>query len=91
MVWRAKAGLAGAGHGVGLDGRAALMVARLSAAEAKKLGIDTKVGAKRRVRRSAKGPYHTVCKCCGEHFHQRAAEDEHLDRTRHPNYLLVWD
>lgn len=65
------------------------MAAHLTAAQARKLGIDTTLGAKRRVRRTAKGPYLTKCKACGEVFDSRAAEDRHLDETRHYRYELI--
>lgn len=64
------------------------MTVRITAAQAKALGIDTKLGAKRRVRRTAKGEYHTECKTCGEVFTTSAAEDRHVNETRHANYLL---
>lgn len=65
------------------------MAARITAAQARKLGIDPSIGKKRRVRRTARGPYLTKCKACGEVFTSRADEDRHLDETRHTNYLLI--
>jgi len=65
------------------------MVARITAAQARKLGIDPALGAKRRVTRTAKGPYLTRCTTCGEVFTTRTAEDNHLNQTRHGNYRLI--
>lgn len=66
------------------------MVTRITAAQARALGVDPKLGSKRRVRRTAKGPYHTRCKVCQEDFHRQVDEDRHLAETGHKNYLLVW-
>jgi len=69
----------------------------MTAAQFRKLGVDPKLGSTRTVkrpskqRREARGNYHTTCKSCGEDFTTRASEDEHLNRTRHANYLLVLD
>lgn len=63
------------------------MTVRLTAAQARQLGVDTKT--KVRVRKTAKGPYHTVCKTCGTEFHTEAAEDQHVVDTLHVRYQLV--
>jgi hypothetical protein len=68
------------------------MTIKLTEAQARKLGIETKLGAKRTVKRNAKGDYHTVCKTCGEHFQGHGAiarEDAHLRATHHARYALV--
>jgi hypothetical protein len=66
------------------------MVARITAAEAKRLGIETKVGRTRTTSRTAKGvKYHTICVECGEEFTVQAAEDRHVDDTRHARYALI--
>lgn len=61
---------------------------KLSAAEAKALGLDVK-GKPARQRRTARGSYHTVCHSCGEEFTTQASEDRHLTATRHARYELV--
>jgi hypothetical protein len=43
----------------------------------------------RTTRRTAKGPYHTVCTTCDEQFHTIASEDRHLEETKHRNYRIV--
>ena len=66
------------------------MVARITAAEARKLGIDPKVGRTRTTRRTAKGvEYRTRCCVCDEIFESRKAEDQHLERTQHARYALL--
>jgi len=67
------------------------MAVHVTAAQARALGVDTKLGAKRRVSRTAKGPYLTRCVACDEVFTQRSDEDKHLDRTGHRNYRLILD
>ena len=64
------------------------MTAHLTAAEARKLGLDVPATKKRTTRRTAKGPYLTVCHDCGETFTTQAAETRHLDDTRHCRYQL---
>jgi zinc-finger of acetyl-transferase ESCO len=64
------------------------MAARITAAEAKKLGIDVK-GKKRTTRKVAKAAYLTVCKTCGERFTTAASEDRHVHDTHHARYELV--
>lgn len=66
------------------------MPARLTAAEARKLGIDTKASGKVRTRTTAKGPYCTRCVTCGTVFHTMAAEDRHLVDTHHGRYEMIW-
>lgn len=67
------------------------MTARITAAEARALGIDTKASGKvRTTRRTVKGaPYHTVCCICSAEFYTQAAEDRHLKETSHARYRLV--
>ena len=67
------------------------MVAQITAAEARKLGLDVK-GSASRSKRTARGPYHTVCHACGEEFTIRTGEngeDGHVETTRHARYDLV--
>lgn len=67
------------------------MVARITAAEARKLGIDTKLGRTRTTSRTAKGvKYHTRCTKCGEEFTTQAAEDRHVDEFKHARYQLLY-
>ena len=67
------------------------MTARITAAEARKLGIDVPAAKKTRTtRRTVKGaPYFTICKACGMEFRTVASEDRHLNETRHARYELV--
>ena len=75
----------------------------MTKAEAKRLGIVFEgtsgpsgagdvgpgaVTARPRVRREAKGAYHTRCVECDERFDTVAAEDRHLDETKHARYEL---
>jgi hypothetical protein len=66
----------------------------LSRAEAEVLGVlagtrpDPKP-SRRRPRRTAPGPYRTVCAYCAEVFDTRAGEDRHVDETRHGRYDLI--
>lgn len=62
------------------------MPVKLTPAQAKALGVDTK--QKVRVRKTAKGRYHTVCKGCGEEFHTAASEDRHVAEG-HNRFELV--
>ena len=80
------------------------MPAHLTAAEARALGIDPKRGraiarqaindvidearGKRTTRKTAPGPYRTVCHDCGEVFTTRAAEDRHVTDAQHWRYEL---
>ena len=66
------------------------MAARLTPAEAKKLGLDVPQKKAKATRRTAKGaPYHTICKTCGLEFRTQAAEDRHVHDTHHARYELV--
>jgi hypothetical protein len=60
----------------------------MTAKQAAALGIIPKQKT-RTTRKTAKGPYHTVCVACGEEFHTLASEDRHLNTTKHGNYRLV--
>ena len=65
---------------------------RMSAAKARQLGlpgIPKTTTKKGRVRRTAPGPYRTVCVLCREEFTTRIGEDRHVDQTGHPRYALV--
>lgn len=66
------------------------MPARLTKAEAKRLGLDVPDEAtgkrKRTTRKTGKGPYLTICHDCQERFTTQAAEDRHLNETRHARY-----
>ena len=65
------------------------MVARITTAQARKLGIDTKLAAKRTVRRTARGAYLTRCVQCGEVFTRSVDEDNHVIQTKHARYRLI--
>jgi len=68
------------------------MTARISAKEAKALGLsapDAKPAKKRTTRKTGSGPYHTRCKTCGEEFTTAASEDRHVHETHHARYELV--
>jgi len=71
------------------------MVVKMTAAEARKMGLDlstAKPAKVRTTRRTAKGEaYHTVCKTpgCGMEFRSIAAEDRHLKETHHARFQLV--
>jgi hypothetical protein len=62
------------------------MTARLSNADLRRLGL---AAPKRTTRKTAPGPYHTICVLCREEFRTRAAEDRHVTATGHPRYALV--
>ena len=69
------------------------MTVHMTAAEFRALGregqdVDVQP-AKVRVRRTAKGPYHTVCRACSMEFNTKAAEDRHVVETRHARYEMV--
>jgi hypothetical protein len=67
-----------------------MTAARMSAAEARRLGI---VGApparKRTTRKEAHGPYRVRCVTCRETFATGAAETRHHEATGHNRYELV--
>jgi hypothetical protein len=66
------------------------VTARLTAAEARAIGITASASTRgRTTRRVARGPYRTTCTRCGATFHTQAAEDRHLTATRHTRYQLV--
>lgn len=72
------------------------MPARLTRAEAEALGILDQAAerpdpkpSRRRPRRTAPGPYHTVCQYCGTEFTTRADETRHVEGTRHGRYYLI--
>ena len=55
------------------------MPAHLTPAQAKALGIDVKPGkASRTTRKTAPGPYRSVCHDCREVFTTRASETRHV-------------
>lgn len=60
----------------------------MTAKQAAALGIVPKKKA-RTTRKTASGPYHTICCTCEEEFHTIAAEDRHLNETKHARYRLV--
>jgi hypothetical protein len=63
--------------------------ARITAAEARRLGIDTPAARKRTTRRTAPARYHTRCTRCGATFRTEAAEERHLISHHHARYELV--
>ena len=67
------------------------MPAHLSESEARALGISAPRGRAPKDRRTAKGPYLTVCKTCGEEFTTMASEDRHLKETKHIRYYILID
>jgi hypothetical protein len=58
----------------------AAIAVKLTPAQAKALGVDTK--SKRTTRKTAKAKYHTRCSC-GEEFHSEAAETRHVAAGHH--------
>ena len=65
------------------------MAVRLSAAEARRLGLgNTPASRPRTTRREARGPYATRCVLCGETFETIASEDRHVTLT-HARFELV--
>ena len=68
---------------------AVVSAARLTAAEAKALGVDVTTKS-RTTRRTVKGvPYLTICKTCEMEFRTLASEDRHVEATKHARYELV--
>ena len=65
----------------------------MTVAEARALGLLDKIAdakpVKVRSRRTARGPYFTVCATCGTEFHTQASEDRHLNETRHARYEII--
>jgi hypothetical protein len=68
-----------------------VMPAHLTPSEARALGIPAPRGRAPKDRSTAKGPYLTVCKSCGEQFTTMAAEDRHLHETHHIRYQILID
>lgn len=64
------------------------MPAHLSAGQARALGLvqSPRNDAQRKTRREASGPYLTRCVTCHQEFDTRAAEDRHVNQTRHARY-----
>jgi hypothetical protein len=56
------------------------VAARLSPAEARRLGLIPPPSGSARNRKVARAPYHTRCMRCGAVFTTQAAEDRHVDR-----------
>jgi len=70
------------------DGDGAVVVARVSAAEARRMGVD--VPPSSRSRTVARAPYHTRCMTCGAVFTTQASEDRHVDLVGgHVRFELV--
>lgn len=66
------------------------MTARITAAEARAMGLDVSKPARvRTTRKEAKGPYHTRCCACGEEFTARTTETKHVEEVRHYRYETV--
>ena len=65
------------------------MTARLTAAEAKALGLTKPATRPRSTRKTGRGPYHTRCRTCLEEFTTAASEDRHVHDTHHVRYDLV--
>jgi hypothetical protein len=64
--------------------------ARLTRADAKRLGLD--VPASGPSRTVARAPYHTRCMSCGAVFVTQAAEDRHVDAVGgHVRFELIID
>ena len=67
-----------------------MTAARLTAAEARRLGLDpgpARTG--RTTRKVARGPYHTRCRTCGEQFTTEASEERHMVAAHHARYELL--
>jgi hypothetical protein len=66
------------------------MPAHLTSAEARALGLPAPPGrGSTKDRRTAGGPYLTICKSCGDQFTSMAAEDRHLHETKHIRYDII--
>jgi hypothetical protein len=64
--------------------------ARLTAAEARALGLPAPGPAPRTTRKEVTGvPYHSRCCTCDEQFTTMAAETRHLDATDHYRYDVL--
>ena len=91
IVWMITHTGKGRAHQARSDGLVTLMPARITAAQAKALGIDVKPGRTRTTQRTVKGaPYHTRCVACDEVFTTMAAETRHVESTKHARYVLVY-
>ena len=64
------------------------MTARISVAEARRLGIDVPAKTSRN-RTVARGPYRSVCHTCGTVFTTYAGEDRHVHDTHHARYSTL--
>jgi len=68
------------------------VVARLTAKEAKRLGLDLSSAGEihhTKKDRKPREPYHTRCVKCGEDFTTEAAEARHMNTTEHRRFELV--
>ena len=72
-----------------MDVMGGVMAARISNAEAKRLGltVDKK---KRTTRKEAAGPFRSRCWTCEEEFDTQAAETRHVLATRHSRYEVIF-
>ena len=69
-----------------------MTAARLSRADAKRLGLDVPASSPSRRRTVARAPYHTRCMSCGAVFTTQAAEDRHVDAVGgHVRFELIID
>lgn len=67
-----------------------MTAARLTASEARALGLDVPAATTRTTRRVARAPYHTRCMACGAVFTTQASEDRHVDAVGgHTRFELV--
>jgi hypothetical protein len=64
------------------------MPVNVTPAQARAMGAAVPAGRKKD-RSTAKGPYLTICKTCGEQFTTMASEDRHLKETKHIRYEIV--
>jgi hypothetical protein len=74
--------------GAPLNPPASAAAVRLTAAQARRLGVDAPAKT-RTTRKAARGPYHTRCVPCGAEFTTVAAEDRHLAANPHYRYEIV--
>jgi hypothetical protein len=64
--------------------------ARLTAAEARALGLPAPRSVPRSTRKAVTGePYWSRCKTCDEEFTTIAAEDRHLKATKHARFEIL--
>jgi len=76
--------------------RTANVVARLTKAEARKLGLKQSSSSgtapsAQGTRRRARTTYHTRCVTCEQRFTTEASEERHLRESGHHRYELVLD